>query len=261
MNRPPELSDTVFESLRDIMYKVSGVFLKESKKNLLVARLYRRILELQITDFSEYLQLIKADSEELNFFINAVTTNETFFFREKEHLSFVSDYLKQNNQGKCNIWSAACSTGEEPYSILIYLKKNNPCVFVRILATDINSTVLTKAKKAVFNDYRLRAVPQKDISSYFDTADEEKQFILKKEFRTGVEFRRHNLLESIEQKFEIIFLRNVLIYFDRESKQKVLDNISRALDSGGILILGKSESLIDIGHEFVPVMHSIYRKK
>lgn len=256
------ISDNEFKELRDYMYEKTGVYLKDTKKNLVKSRLSKRIKELNLSSFKDYLKLIRSSKKEAEVFINFITTNETYFFREREHLEFLVKTIKDNRISNISIWSAACSSGEEPYSTAIYLKENCPGLKFSILATDINTQMLDTAKKGIYNHFRLRATPDEWKEKYFKMIEKKGNYViyqldLKK--ISGVNFKYHNLLKSQYNKFDIIFLRNVLIYFDKESKKRVFMNMKKSLKSSGYLILGKSESMMDLYDEFKFISSSVYK--
>ena len=263
LNKDLVLTDNEFKIIRDMMYDYSGVLLKPTKKTMIISRLSKRIRELKLFSIKEYINLMMKNIREKEIFINLITTNETYFFREKVHLDFLIDTIKKENRKTIKIWSAACSTGEEPYSISIYLKQNLPFVRPTILATDINTDVLNQAKKAEYNSFRLRAVPEEWKKKYFKLIKERdkiKWYKLTTSLIHRVQFKQHNLLTPIGQTFDFIFLRNVMIYFDNEIKQRVIKNMEASLNKGGYLIIGRSENIFSLKHNLKHVASSTYKK-
>ncbi len=274
-----QLSDDEFHALRDIMYGASGVKLLATKKPLVISRLRKRLKELEIDNFNDYLKLIdKPHSKELEIFINAITTNETFFYRHPEHFHFLTktilpSFLEREETSakpELKIWSAGCSTGEEPYSVAIACReffKNHPQWNIIIYATDINSAVLDFCRKGVYSERSVERMPRYLRKQYFDAVEADapykgQQFHLHKDIVHSVKFLRHNLLRTFPiENFDIIFLRNVMIYFDRVSKQKVISLIERNLIQGGYFFTSMAESLYDTRSHLRFVHTGIYQKE
>jgi len=270
-----ELTDQDFKHLRDIMYQRSGVFLKDSKKPMVVTRLRRRIIELGLDGFAAYVErLERTGTDELEFFVNAITTNETFFYRHEkqfEHLRDVllPEFFKANpNGGTIRIWSAACSTGEEPYTIAMVCEevfRQHPRYRYEIVASDINSRVLAYAREAVYSPRSLLKTEAEVRQRYFKSVNVQDRyprecFALDRHIVEKVRFVRHNLLEpSREKSFHVIFLRNVMIYFNRDTKARVVANLEQAIAQGGYLILGLSESLSEVSERFRYTTSGVYR--
>jgi len=271
-----ELSDKDFNHLRDIMYVRSGVLLKDAKKPMVVTRLRRRVIDLGLDSFSSYVKLLeKSNADEMEFFVNAITTNETFFYRHEkqfEHLQHVllPEFLDANpGGGTVRIWSAACSTGEEPYTIAMICEevfRRYPRHRYEIVGSDINSHVIAYAREAVYPARSLLKTSSQTLQRYFKPVFMKDRyprecFELDKSIVDKVKFVRHNLLERMNDKsFHVVFLRNVMIYFDRESKIKVLANLEQTTVSGGYLILGLSESLNDISQQFRYTTTGVYKR-
>lgn len=262
------------------MYARTGVQLKDTKKPLVIARLRSRLEELGMKRFSDYLPLIeKSGSPEMEVFINALTTNETYFFRHTKQFNMlfetifpeISEQKRKTNQKEIKIWTAACSTGEEPYSLAIASKeffKDKPFFKVRILASDINTRVINTAKLGRYNERSLKELSENLRNKYFTSVDSSErriklnpEFALKDDVKKSVEFFQHNLLERSSHKdVDIIFLRNVMIYFNNESKQKVVSNIEQNLVSGGYFFISLSETLNDVKSQLKSVSSGIYKK-
>lgn len=279
MIAPLKISDEEFHALRDLMYAVSGVKLLPTKKPLVVARLRKRLKELHIDSFKEYLGILqKPHSKELEIFVNAITTNETFFYRHPEQFHFlVSQVLpsllprgKLVELPELRIWSAGCSTGEEPYSIAIACReffKNHPKWRVTIYASDINSTVLDSCQRATYNARSVIGISAYLRKTYFDElvpamVHQKKEYQLREDVVNSVRFLHHNLLKSfLFDHLDIIFIRNVMIYFDRASKQKVVELLEKNLVPGGYLFTSLAESLQDIKSGLRYVQAGVYRKQ
>lgn len=269
-----EITDRDFTELRDIMHKRTGVFLKETKKPLVVTRLRKRLEELGIKNYSEYLTRLKApQSTELEFFINAITTNETYFFRHTKQFNYLLDTVLPALHGQkrsATLWSAACSTGEEPYSLAIVcneFSKKNRGFTAKIFATDVNSDVVEFSKKGVYPERSLRETPEEIKKLYFkpveaDTKFKKTLFALDPALKAKVQFGTHNLLEPFRHgNIDVVFLRNVMIYFQSDIKQKVVTNIQARVAAQGYLFISLSESLNDIRSDFSFIHSGIYRKK
>jgi chemotaxis protein methyltransferase CheR len=257
------LNDSTFKDIRDFIYDRSGIFISDTKKYLIENRLSRIIKENNLGNFDDYLHLLKHSKNgiELNRLFDAVTTNETFFYREPLQLQVFVDgiipsLLKQKKgSSPMKIWSAACSTGEEPYTIsMMLLEKNiSPGAF-EIYASDISERVLDSAKNAVYNSYSIRNVPPRCLSRYFSNNGQ--HYNLDPKVKKNVKFMKANLVEESNLKafrgVDAIFCRNVLIYFDIKAKQKAVSNLYNNLNPGGYLFIGTSESLHNITRALRP---------
>ncbi len=276
-----QLNDEDFNALRDIMYEASGVNLLPTKKPLVVSRLRKRLKDLDIGSFRDYLKLIKSPhSGEIEIFINAITTNETFFYRHPEHFHFLvkkalPSFLERGQMlenPELRVWSAACSSGEEPYSVAIACReffKHHPSWRIAIYASDINSSVLDFCKKGVYGERSVNQLPNYLKKQYFTETETETdgpyqrpQFHLHKDIVQSVRFLQHNLLKSFPfNNLDIVFLRNVMIYFDRASKQKTISLVEKNLAQGGYLFISMEESLQDVRSHLNYVGIGIYQKE
>jgi chemotaxis protein methyltransferase CheR len=259
------LSDDVFKKLKDMVYEISGIFFSDQKKYLLETRLSKRLSVLNLSNFEDYYNYLKYSplkNAEIKELLNSVTTNETSFFRDMPQLEIFVDVLKQIVQSSADksfknirIWSAACSTGEEPYTIGILIKENFPSSSIKfeIIGTDISEKVLESAKKGIYNGYTLRNASQAILDKYFEKTDDD-EYKIKDEIKNMTVFGNVNLIDAKEVKkygsFDIVLCRNVIIYFDAESKKKTIENIYESLKQGGYLFLGHSESLHSISSLF-----------
>lgn len=261
------MSDDNFNKLRDLIYKLSGIYYADSKKYLLEGRIAKRISFLKLRSFEEYLNLISnslASREELNQLFIAVTINETYFFRaeqqfegfEKIIVPEIVNKLKTTGSNVFKIWSAASSSGEEAYTLAIIVKEKLkpmfPNIDFQIYATDINTAVIESAKKGIYREYAIRNIPKNILNKYFTVSGT--NYILKDEIRNMVKFSQVNLYDNYAmhtmKNFSVIFCCNVLIYFDQPSKQKVVSYLYDALIEGGCLFIGYSESLHSINKSF-----------
>ncbi|MHB8231589.1 MAG: CheR family methyltransferase [bacterium] len=273
------LSDDVFNKLKDLIYEFSGIYFSGQKKYLLETRLFKRLSFLNLPNFEDYYNYLKYSPEkngEIKELLNSVTTNETSFFRDMPQLEVFINILKQvvqaagnNAYKKIRIWSAACSTGEEAYTIGILIKENFPLSDIKfeIVGSDISGQVIDSAKKGVYGSYTLRNVPVLLQHKYFDKIDDD-MYIVKDEIKKMASFHNTNLMDAKEVKglnlFDVVLCRNAIIYFDIESKKKAIANIYESLKTGGYLFLGHSESLHSVSALFKLVglgKTPLYRKE
>jgi chemotaxis protein methyltransferase CheR len=254
-----ELTKRQYNVLRDLVYRECGINLRISKLALLKARLSKRMRSLRIESITAYMDLIKSDSNELINFIDAVSTNHTFFFRENRHCEFL--IKKLDNYHYLKIWSAASSSGEEPFSIAFQLLEGG--FRFEIFASDISTSMLSTAKRAIYHKDKLRLVPERIMKKYcLKGMNREEDYVkIKDEVRAHIRFARHNLISDPPPGlYDIIFCRNVMIYFDDATKQNVVAKLYKCLKDGGYLIIGASEGLVGLKHRFKYVEPSIYRK-
>jgi len=271
------LSNSDFERLRELIYSESGINLSPDRKTMVEIRIRRRLQSLAIATFGEYCKGVFAregKENELVHLIDVITTNKTDFFRESGHFDYlVSQALpdlaaRKGANRKSLIWSAGCSTGEEPYTLAMVLSEYSegcPGFSFRLLATDISTAVLTKAALGIFKSESLGPVPQNLRKKYFmrsrDPASD--LFRVVPEVRALIEFRRVNFMDAdfgLAELPEIIFCRNVIIYFDRSTQVRLLGKLTRQLAPGGYFFAGHSESLQGMDLPLVPVAPSVYRK-
>lgn len=267
------LSDRDFNRLRDIIYTEAGIKLSDVKKILMQSRLIKRLRELKLDDFTEYYDYLMEnyEVEKINF-INAITTNKTDFFRENDHFEFMKSKIlpdfERKNEKELRIWSAGCSTGEEPYTIAITLSeyfKGKTSPELLILATDIDTQVLDKAQDGNYSAEHLAEIDPGYLKNYFlyNRNDRGDFYRVKDQLKKIVYFRRLNLLQEeypMKKKFDIIFCRNVIIYFDRETQKKLFDKYYNYLKDDGYLLIGHSENITSITDKFTLAGRTIYRK-
>jgi chemotaxis protein methyltransferase CheR len=268
-----ELTESQFNRFRGVVYQESGIKLSESKRALMQARLMKRMRELRISGYEDYYNfLVDNYQEEVVNLINCITTNKTDYFREPKHFQFLTEVVlpefDRMKKKDIRIWSAGCSTGEEPYSIAITLMeyfRGRAMPEVRILATDIDTQVLAKGSAGVYKAEILEAVDADLARKYFlrGRGEYEGSFMVKDSLKKLVYFRRLNLLNEsypMSRKFDVIFCRNVIIYFDRESQKRLFERFYRYLDGDGYLFVGHSETLTGVTDKFYFVKNTIYRK-
>lgn len=240
-----------FHHIRSLIYRIAGISLAPSKKDLVYSRLARRLRIRQIESFSAYIRLLESgDLQECEEFINALTTNMTSFFREAHHFPILSKHLGTiSNSNPINIWTCASSTGEEPYSIAMTVVEhfNSFNVPVRILATDIDTNVLEKAKQGVYSFEQLKNLSQDQLKRYFLKGGGRNNGFarVKPELQRLITFRRFNLLDEQwgnREKFDVVFCRNVMIYFDKKTQYEILKKMQPRMQSHGLFFAGHSES-------------------
>jgi len=256
------LADSTFRDLRDYIYEKSGIYISDTKKYLIENRLVKVLQEKKLDNFEDYLKVIKISSNgnELSRLFDAVTTNETYFYRELDQLTvFVNDVmpkvLGQKKSSVVKIWSAACSTGEEPYTLaLMLLEKGYNTNQFEIYGSDLSEGVITSAKAAIYNSYSVRNIPEPIMKKYFSCNSQ--SYALNDSIKKTVKLMKVNLIDDkntrLLKSMDVIFCRNVLIYFDMKSKQKVISHLYDCLNPGGYLIIGSSESLHNITRAFRP---------
>ncbi len=266
------MEEKTFNTFRDIVYQNSGISLGDSKKAMVSARVAKRMRLLQLKDHRQYLKYLMNDSSgnEITKFLDVISTNVTSFFRESAHFelleSIVSNLIDEG-VSRLRIWCAASSTGEEPYTIAMTIllvtgeKKHD----IKILATDISTRVLEKAQSGRYESVLMEKVPQSIKSRFFDVQkeDNEKYFVAKKSLRDMIVFRRLNLTKypfPMKGPLDIVFCRNVMIYFDLETRQKLVSEIYGLLRQGGYLFTGHAESLSGLKTDFKCLKPSVYQK-
>ncbi|MGC9947837.1 MAG: protein-glutamate O-methyltransferase CheR [Bryobacteraceae bacterium] len=260
-----------FEAIRRLAYEKFGLDLRKGKEDLVAARLGKRMREGGFASFQAYYQHVVADSsgEALIGMIDALATNHTSFLREAAHFEFLRANVIPGLRGRPRIelWSAACSTGEEPYTLAFSLcDQLGADAFrkVRILATDISTKALAAAQSAVYPAERFSAVPPGWLRQFLLRGEGRWKgfYRVKPEVRGQVEFARLNLVESFPQRglFPVIFCRNVMIYFDKVTQEAVVNRLAACLEPGGYLFIGHAESLTGVRHDLTYVRPAIYRK-
>lgn len=266
-----KLTPEQFRKLAAYFYSQTGILLKDYKKYLVEHRLGRIIgKDGQFNSYNDFYQTLLADkSGELKaLLVQALTTNWTFFFRDDVQFKFYADYLKANydKEDYLRIWSAGCATGEEAYSLALVALETIPAATqldLRILATDISLPVLQTAMTGKYHYTKIKGnIPDQLLKKYFIFDKRKKDFIIKKEVRSLVSFRYLNLMDDFpfKKKYDLVFLRNVLIYFDKREKEYILHKIYDILKDKGFLFLGLSESLVDVVQPFKLIRNSIYAK-
>jgi chemotaxis protein methyltransferase CheR len=266
------LSESEMQLFQEMMYREAGIRMADAKINLVQSRLRKRLDALELGSFRDYFAYATAPGHqaELQSCLEALTTNETFFFRHKQHWDFLLGELLPEWRrsvpagASFRAWSAASSTGEEPYSLAIALDAalRGSGLNARIDATDINTQVLARAKSGIYSTYALQKITPQCLKRYFAPCQDAQRQQVIEPIRAMVTFRQHNLTHpSSGQPYDLILLRNVLIYFDQASKSAVMAQVGARLRPGGWLILGGAESLSDRQGTFDYHRPTIYRKR
>ena len=259
------LRDSQFRVLTTIMRDVSGVNLTPGKETLVHSRITGRLRALGLSGFDEYVALLQSahGQAEVVQLVDALTTNKTSFFREPEHFRYLEQVVfpEAISRGGLTAWSAGCSSGEEAYTIAMLARDGMPATRTRILATDISTRVLARATAAEYSDDTIAAVPRPLVAKHFEQLNRD-SWIVDAKTRELVVFARLNLMTPwpMRKLFDVIFCRNVMIYFERDVQQKLVHRFSTMLRPGGVLFVGHSESLSGIEHELRYVQPAVYIK-
>ncbi len=269
--REYHLSDRDFEQIRGLVREHTGISLSESKRELVYSRLARRLRGLRLGSFAEYIALLeRGESVELEEFANAITTNLTSFFREAHHFEFLSGTvlpeLAQRNAAtrRLRIWSAGCSTGEEPYTLAITLQESMELFRgwdVRILATDLDSNVLAQGQAGEYREDRFATMPAARRQRWF-TESRPGHFTAADGLKALITFRQLNLMQPFPFKgpFDVIFCRNVVIYFDKPTQRTLFERVAQLQRPGDHLFIGHSESLFKVSDSYQLIGKTIYRR-
>lgn len=264
-----DLTDSQFQTVARLVYRICGINLKDGKEALVRARLMKRLRALRMASIDEYIALIESSggADELGVMIDVMTTNKTSFYREPEHFFFLRDHVLKGFRGpRLRLWSAACSSGEEPYTLAILVHEYLPQLLrcdVRILATDISTRMLEKARTGIYAEDLLRPLPAEFRHKYFNRIGKNPAtWQVKEAVRRLVTLARLNLMDvwPMRGPFDVIFCRNVMIYFDRATQQQLIDRFYELLAAGGYLMVGHSEGLSAITHRMRYVRPAVYRK-
>jgi chemotaxis protein methyltransferase CheR len=271
------INDADFNRLRTYMQANFGINL-ERKRTLIEGRLSALIAQEGFEGFTDFLDSVFADKsgKKIESLLTRLTTNYTYFMREDAHYKFLTDYAlpewtRKIKNHDLRIWSAGCSSGEEPYTLAMviseYFGSGKGSWDTKILATDISTKVLALAKNGVYGDAHLERMPETWVSRYFTMSlnvHGETEYSVKPSLKDEVIFGQFNLMgpfSRFKKKFHVIFCRNVMIYFDNPTKSRLADKFYDVLESGGYLIIGQSESLSGINSRFTQIQPSIYRKE
>ena len=268
---PPTLNEREYEKISQLAYEHFGLDLGSGKQGLVAARLGKKLRELGLDSFQHYYDYVKADRSgaALAGMVDHLTTNHTSFFREPRHFDFLRKTIFPTlcTRSRIDIWSAACSSGEEPYSIAMSLLEESPreaAAKVRIKASDISTRMIEKAKRGVYPAERFEGIAVPLMQRYLlkgqgESAD---TFRFKNDIRSMIGFEHLNLMEKLPPGYvcPVIFCRNIMIYFDKPTQQSLVQRLSEHLEEGGYLLIGHSESLNNISHGLDYVCPATYRK-
>jgi len=271
------LSDREFRSLQELIYREAGIHLSEAKKALVSGRLTRRLRALGLDNFKDYYEQVEANADERTAMLDCISTNETRFFREPKQFEFLEatvlpHWRALGDSGtipkKIRVWSAACSSGEEPYTLAMVLGTHFPDSdgwSVEILASDLSTRVLSAAREGVWPIERSNDIPERFRKAWMlrGIRSEEGRMRAHPRLKSMIEFRRINLNDrnyAIRDSFDLIFCRNVLIYFNRESKTDVINRLTQHLSPTGLLFLGHAESLTGTSHTLEHAGPTAYRR-
>lgn len=270
-----DLSDQEFKLFQKIIYRETGINMSDKKKRLVIARLSKRLRALKLDNFTQYHEYLNespyAQNEIVNL-INRVTTNKTDFFREKHHFDFLSNnifpkiIIESKNTGikRLRVWSAGCSTGEEPYSLAMTISesfKNERGWDIKILATDLDTEVLQKANQGIYPTQSISPITREYVSRYFNRKAD--GYEISQQIKSMISFRKLNLMLPVfpmKKPFDVIFCRNVIIYFDHETKINLLKKFYAHLKNDGYMFIGHSESLRNMKEHFKYIKNTIYQK-
>lgn len=271
------LTEETFVKMRNLIAQKTGIYFHDNKKYLLEMKLARRIKEKGLSSYEEYLHVLSSRperEEEFRTLIDLIVTKETSFFREPAQFRILTKHLipeilkNRNTRRTIRMWSSACSTGEEPYTMaMVILEEGLPLRGwdVYILASDINERFLMSAREGRYETYSVRNTPPRYLKKYFTRREDE--YVLKRCVRDMVSFKRINLIDPVEtgmvKEMDVVFCRNVLIYFNDDARHKAICHIHRSLSDGGYLFLGFSELMHEYHHMFRPVVidgSTVYQK-
>jgi chemotaxis protein methyltransferase CheR len=266
-----EFRDEDFNALRALVREQTGISLSEAKRELVYGRLTRRLRALRLPSFSAYRDLLarNPDGPEMVEFTNAITTNLTSFFRESHHFDYLREQvllpmLKRGGTQRLRIWSAGCSTGEEPYSIAMTVREavpENARHDIKILATDLDSDVLSRARNGLYGQDRVKGLSAERINRFFSEGESGKYRVVPA-LSELITFNQLNLMNALPMKgpLDIIFCRNVVIYFDKDTQRALFKRYAQLQRPGDILFLGHSESMFKVSDDYTLVGRTVYRR-
>jgi chemotaxis protein methyltransferase CheR len=260
-----EFTEEEIKEIRNIIWKHSGIYIEDSKLYLLKFKTSSRLKKIRVTP-REYIFLLNDSSQELKELIESITIGETQFFRDKIQIDTFFDKIfknyiqeKKNSPDIITILSAGCATGEEPYTLAIYMLEKFPTINFRVFGIDINENFIERAKEGKYSSYSIRGVPPLILTKYFDRIDQE-TWKIKDIVKKYVSFERVNLMDKLKMrllgKFDVIFCKNVIIYFDESSRNKVAEHFWYILKKSGYLVLGPAEKIRIVSEIFEPIFES-----
>jgi chemotaxis protein methyltransferase CheR len=262
-----------FEALRRLVKQITGINLSDQKRELVYGRLARRLRALQLQSFAQYRDLLAQDGgKEIAQFCNAITTNLTAFFREPHHFDYLRDQVlaqmaSSGTARRLRIWSAGCSTGEEPYSLAMTILEALPDVRrwdVRILATDLDSDVLERGRRGIYTEDRLKNLTLQRRTRFFRERREREGlcYEVTPELKSLITFKQLNLMHPLPMRgpLDAIFCRNVVIYFDKDTQRDLFSRVAQLQQPGNLLFLGHSESLFKVSEQYALIGKTVYRR-
>lgn len=267
-----ELSQAAFEDIRNLVYRYSGIALGDNKQPLVRARIQKRMRTLGMESYEQYVEKVRSDrtGEELQMLLEAISTNVTSFYRERHHFEFMRAVIGEwaaAGREKLRVWSSACSTGEEPYTIAIEILEaiGSHRWDVRILATDLATKVLREVQAGIYSSQKVEPIPAGLRQKYFSRESRRgaEHYVVAEKLRQLIHVRQFNLMNfpyAVTGPMDFVFCRNVMIYFDRSTRAKIIKEFSRIVRPGGYLFVGHSESLSGMADNFTLVKPSIYRR-
>jgi chemotaxis protein methyltransferase CheR len=267
-------SDEDFTALRTLVHRITGISLSETKRNLVYGRLSRRLRVLGLESFAQYRQLLESepDGSEIVEFCNAITTNLTSFFRESHHFAYLRQQmlapLASARPGqRIRIWSAGCSTGEEPYSIAMTVCEalgESPRLDIKILATDLDSNVLARARSGTYSADQVKGIHSNQLTRFFDRAQDKGlcSYVVKPAVSRLITFKQLNLMHELPMRgpLDVIFCRNVVIYFDKETQRQLFRRFARLQRPQDVLFIGHSESMFKVSDAYTLMGKTIYKR-
>ncbi len=260
----------VFRRFQNIIRRESGIFLTDDKMALLLNRIRKRCMQLGLPTEEDYLEVVETDmsAQEVRELIDAISTNVTSFYREGDHFEHLLRFFREcaaRGRKRVRVWSAACSSGEEPYTIAMCAAEALPLNTIRfqLLASDICTKVLAKAENGVFDRKQLSQLPVSFVKKYFTEQRHSSEVKVAQPVKDLVCFRQHNLSRfpyGMSGEIDVVFCRNVMIYFDKELRERIVQEFWSLLNPGGLLFIGHAESLFGLDHSFENVDSAVYRK-
>lgn len=248
-----KLTEEFFEKFSSLIHSASGIFIKKSKMILLANRIKKRLYALKIPNFEKYYEYLMENFKEIEYLINVVSTNESYFFRNRKHIKSLKEIVLPkllNKKEIIKIWSAGCAGGEEPYSLAIIADELNVLKRVKIIASDINTDILKFAKRAIYRKRKLKELSS-DLKARYFTMINENEYQLSERIIQKVHFFHHNLIKNpYPEGVDLILCRNVLIYFDRKNQEYVIDKFYDSLNNKSYLLIGHAETLFAIPNRF-----------
>jgi len=270
-----KLSDDEFKKLSKFIFEGFGIKMPEEKRVMLQSRLQKRLKVLNMTTYKEYVDFVfsrEGQDEEVIHMIDMVSTNKTDFFREADHFEFLlsqilPEFIEQSNKKTIKVWSAGCSSGEEPYTLAIVMsefKEQHPEFDFSILGTDISTRILDQAREAIYKEEKADVIPLVLKKKYLlRSKDREKATVrIIQDLRKKISFQRLNFMDNnfnVTDGFDIVFCRNVLIYFNRETQERVINKLCTKLNKGGYLFLGHSESITNMNVPLVRLKPTVFK--